>query len=495
MKNLGNRVAAGVVWAMLYKGVERGLGLISTLILARLLVPEDFGLVAMAGAIVAFMDMVRFFGFDASLIQRRDATKEHFDTVWTFAAVLGIATALVLVVAAPLIADYFVDPRLKAVLWALALAALFNGLESNGPVAFRKELQWRQDFLFQASRKVAAVIFTIPLAFLWRNYWALIVGTVVGRFASMVISYMITPHRPRFTLAKKDDLWHFSKWMLIVNLLNLLRQRLPSLMLGKLVTPTAVGYFTLARDVTRLPTTELAAPINRAAFPGYAKIANNMPRLQGGFLKLLGAMALIMMPAGVGIALTAELIVRVFLGEKWLPAVPSFQILGIYGMIAGLQSNSYAIYLALGRPRLQAVMLVLFVAVLLPATAWLAPEYGHSGAAAAYLLASLVAVPANLINICSLLGIPLQRLGSVLVRPALGCIAMAIVVWMVNSVVPPPTGFSAALLLLIGQVVVGATVYAATVTLGWHAAGRPDGAERWVLNNIGQRLRRRGARA
>jgi O-antigen/teichoic acid export membrane protein len=493
VKDLGNRVALGVVWAMLYKFVERGLGLFSTLILARLLVPEDFGLVAIAAAVIAFLDILRFFGFDAALIQRRDATKEHFDTAWTFAATFGIATSLLIVLTAPIIADFFEDPRLKAVLWAMALAALFNGLESNGPVALRKELQWRQDFVFQASRKVAAVIFTIPLAFLWRNYWALVVGTVMGRFASLLISYLITPHRPRFTLARKDDLWHFSKWMLIVNLLNLIRQRLPSLMLGKLVTPTAVGYFVLARDVTRLPTTELAAPINRAAFPGYAKISENGPRLQAGFVKLLGALALFMVPAGVGIAVTAELIIRVFLGEKWLPAAPAFQILGLYGTIAGLQSNSYAVYLALGKPRLQAIMLALFVLILIPAVAILAPRFGHAGAATAYLVAGLIAVPINLINVCHCLAMPVSRLTTVLWRPAVAAAAMAGGVLITNQMLGPGRSFSSALLNLAIEVLLGAIAYLSVLFIAWHATGRPDGAEKWVLDTIGQRLRRRRA--
>ena len=487
--NLGGRVAAGAAWAMLFKLLERGLGLISTLILARILVPEDFGLVAIASSFVALLELMRMFGFDTALIQLRTVTPDHMNTAWTFAAGLGLGIAALVAATAPLVADFYGDPRLAPVLWVLALAALFNGLESNGPVMLRRGLQWRKDFIFQTVRKTAAVAFTIPLAILWRNYWALVVGMLMGRFASLVASYVISPYRPRPSLAARADLWGFSKWVFISNMLQFLQQRLPNLIMGRLASPAAVGYFGMARDIGTIPTMEMVMPINRAAFPGYAKIAHDPRRMREGFLKLLAAIALVVLPAGIGVAATAELIVKVFLGPKWLPAVPAMQVLSVYGALYGLQSNANAAYLAIGRPRLQTAMMLAFVAVLVPGLVILTPRFAQTGAALACLLAAAVAVPLNLVNVCHCLGIRARELFGALWRPVLGSAVMAVAVWATLSVLPDADSVPTAALLLAAGVVVGALSYSLMVLGLWWASGRPAGAERWLLDRVTTRLR------
>jgi lipopolysaccharide exporter len=491
VRNLGRKVAAGAVWAMAYKLLERGLGIISTLILARLLMPSDFGLVAIATSFIALIELIRLFGFESALIQLRHVTKAHFDTAWTFAASLGLAIATLVVVLAPWIAEYYADPRLQPVLWALALAAAFNGLESNGPVMFRKDLQWKQDFLFQATRKMAAVLIMIPLAFWLRNYWALVWGTVAGRFASLVVSYLITPHRPRFTLAAKADLWNFSKWIFLNNILAFLRQRMPNLMLGKIASATDVGFFAISRDISRLPTTELSAPINRAAFPGYAKISNDLPRLREGFLKLLGAAGIVVVPAGIGIAVTAELLIRVFLGERWLPAAPTMAILGLYGAIGGLQSNGMAVYLAIGKPRLQFLMQSIFIGLLLPAVYLLTTRLGHVGTALGYLVAGAIAVPINLANLCHVLGMPALRFLGSLWRTFLAAALMAAATMAVRYGLGEPQTAVRAAAHLATAVAAGAVTYCAALFTIWRLSGRPDGAETWLLDMLGKRLKRR----
>jgi len=467
---------------MLFKLFERGLGLISTLVLARFLVPDDFGLVVIATTFVALLDLMRAFGFDMALIHLRQVTRAHFDTAWTFSALLGVLIASLLFLLGPSLAAFYGDPRLKAVLWALAFASLFNGFESNGPVMFRKELQWKQDFWFQITRKFAAVMFTIPLAILWQNYWALVAGTIAGRFASMVVSYLVTPHRPRFCLSERRQLWSFSKWTFITNILVFVRQRLPNLMIGKMTSTANVGLFGMARDISRLLTTELVSPINRAAFPGYAKIADDVPRLQQGFLKMLGAIALVVVPAGIGVALVAEPAVRILLGERWSDSVPALQVLSVYGAIGGLQGNANAVYLAIGRPRLQSVMLVVFVVVLIPAVIILTPAYGHVGAAIAYLIAGAIAVPYNLANICTCLAMPKSSLLGVLWRPFFASAVMALTVIAATFVIPWSATWFGALVKLFVLACTGGATYVAALAVAWHAAGKRDGAERWALD-------------
>jgi O-antigen/teichoic acid export membrane protein len=251
-----------------------------------------------------------------------------------------------------------------------------------------------------------------------------------------------------------------------------------------------VGYFGMARDIGTVATTEMVMPINRAAFPGYSRIANDLPRLREGFLKLLAAIAMVVLPAGIGVAVTAELIVTVFLGPRWLPAVPAMQLLSVYGAIHGLQSNTNAAYLAIGRPRLQTVRMLVFIAVLVPGLLVLTPRLAQTGAALACLLAAAVAVPMNLLNVSRCLGIRAGELFGALWRPLLGSTVMAIAVWAILSVLPEADSVPTAALLLATGVVVGALTYGLMILGLWWASGRPDGSERWLLDRITARLRR-----
>jgi O-antigen/teichoic acid export membrane protein len=316
-------------------------------------------------------------------------------------------------------------------------------------------------------------------------------GTVAGRFASLVVSYLITPHRPRFTLAGKADLWNFSKWIFLNNILAFLRQRMPNLMLGKIASATDVGFFAISRDISRLPTTELSAPINRAAFPGYAKISNDLPRLREGFLKLLGAAGIVVVPAGIGIAVTSELLIRVFLGDRWLPATATMAVLGLYGAIGGLQSNGMAVYLAIGKPRLQFVMQLIFISILLPAVYVLTTRLGHTGTALGYLVAGVVAVPINLANLCHVLGMPAFRFMGSLWRTFLAAGVMALAVLAIRRALGDPGTIVEAGLQLALVVVVGTLAYAGGLFALWRVTGRPDGAERWLLELLRRRLDRR----
>jgi O-antigen/teichoic acid export membrane protein len=233
---------------------------------------------------------------------------------------------------------------------------------------------------------------------------------------------------------------------------------------------------------------ELVSPINRAAFPGYAKISHNVPRLQQGFLKMLAAIALVVIPAGVGVALVAEPAVHVMLGERWLQAVPAIQLLSLYGCLGGLQGNANAVYMAIGKPRLQSSMLIVFVAVLLPAVLILTPVYGHIGAAMAYMLAGLVAVPYNLLNICKCLSMPGRRLLETLWRPVVGTVFMAGVVALMLFLLPWDASWTGQMVKMVACSVTGVAVYIVVVIGTWHLVGQPDGAERWALDAVRTRL-------
>ena len=467
-------MAAGIAWMSLMRIGVKGLGLISSVVLARLLVPADFGLVAMAMSVILALELLREFSFDVALIQRQDSDRSFYDTAWTLNVLFGVMLASILVLVALPAAEYYHEPRLRSVMSVLALGMLVSGFENIGIVAFRKDLAFHKEFVLRVAQKACAIAITLPLAFALRSYWALVIGTVCSYVLGVAISYYAHPFRPRFSLAARKHLFAFSKWLVANNALWFVRDRSQDFVLGRIAGSSALGLFTISYEISNLPTTELVAPINRAVFPAYAKMAEDLSVLAQGFLNVIGLVVVVALPSGFGIAATAPLLVPVMLGDKWLEAIPIVSILAIFGSLNAMQTNCGSIHYAMGKPHTLTMIGVVQLVFLLPSVIWSAFHYGAIGIAWAYLFnVALVIVPLNYGVALYRLRLPPWRLLALLWRPAAatGVMYGVVRVWVERS--PQPSVVS-----LATAVAIGAATYAATLAALWWAAGRPDGVEK-----------------
>src|SRR3989344_1986854 len=299
-RSVQSKMARGAVWMMLFKLVERSLGLVSTLILVRLLAPADFGIMAMAFSFILVAELLTAFGFDIALIQRQDATEEHYHSAWTCNVLLGlIITVLMLATAWP-IALFYGQPDVFWVVCALAIGPLIGGAENIGVVAFRKDLDFRKEFAFQLSRKVAGFVVAVPLAFWLQSYWALVGGTLAFKLAGTVNSYWVHPFRPHFSLRQARALIGFSKWLLLNNIVGFLKERTSDFFIGRLHGPAALGLYNVSYEFANLPSTEMSAPINRALLPGFARLTSDRAALAGAYLNAMRLLALFAIPAAIG---------------------------------------------------------------------------------------------------------------------------------------------------------------------------------------------------
>lgn len=478
-------MAAGASWMILFKLVDRGLGLASTIVLARLLVPGDFGIVAMAASVIALLELFSAFGLDISLIQRAETTKEHFDSAWTLNVLAGLTVACLLIANAWPLAIFFREPRLAPVICALAAGSVIQGFENIGTVRFRKDLQFDREFRFLTAKRLLPFFVTLPLAFILRNYWALVIGTVVGRVGAVILSYAFHPFRPRFGLHGARDLMHFSKWMLLHNVIAFFKDRSSSFVVGRLSDAAGLGLFSLSAEIASLPSTELIAPINRALLPIYARLADDKPALGREYLQAMGAIALIAVPAVAGIALTAPYVVTLFLGPKWQGAVPLLQILAFFGITQVLQTNAFSAFIALGKPKAYVQINVIHVVVLLVLLITLTKPYGLIGAAWAYVVTALLLLPVNFALIIYYIGLRPVDLLARFWRPVVAAGAMY---GLVRTLSPPvalesisTAGAGSALAICVAT---GIATYCLGIVLLWLIAGRPQGAETWILGRL-----------
>lgn len=496
MSGLGHRIATGATWIVLQRLAVRIIGLVSTVILARLLVPEDFGLVALATTMLAVLETLLELGFDLALIQKQSADRSQYDTAWTLSIVRGVLTALLFVAAAYPLAGFYDDPRLAMVVMWLAAIALMSGFQNIGIVEFRMELRFEREFRLLVVSKLAAFVVTLALAWYWRDYRALVAGILTGKAVNLILSYTMHPYRPRLSLKGATLFLHFSKWLLVNNLIVLIRQRMDTFVVGKMSSASALGHYSVAYEISNLATTELIWPISRALFPGFAKMQGNPARLAAGFVASLGIMFFLGAPLAVGVGLVAEHIVRIFLGAPWMPAVPLIQVLSLYGFLNLPVANGQAIYLAIGRPDLITWRGLPSVLVLPPALIGGVHFMGPVGAAWALVLSAAVGLVMHFWLIKRQLTVAAKDIVGALWRPGLALCAMAAVVLFIDRAWPDEETLAQGLLQTMTLAAAGALTYFGAVASLWLAAGRPDGTEKRILGTVEEWLavrRRAGA--
>ena len=486
MTTIRNSMARGAVWMVLFKMLERGLGMISMLILARLLVPEDFGLVAMATSLIALLELFSAFGLDTALIQRRDATPSHFNTAWTLNVLAGVGIAATMLLLAWPAGIFYHEPRVTPVICVLACAASVQGFENIGVVMFRKEMRFDREFRYLLGKKIIAFCATVTLALIWRNYWALVIGTILGRLGSLGMSYLLHPYRPSFSLASVKDLMHVSKWLMLQNGLAFLKDRSSDFIVGRMAGPHQLGVFSVSAEISNMPGTELVAPVNRAILPGYVKLAHDLPALRREYLSVMSMISLFAVPAVAGFAACAPFLVLLVLGPKWIEAANLIKILAFFGITQVLQSNAYSAFLAIGKPEIFARVNAIHVAILLTLMLSLTPMFGIQGTAWAYVITAAIVLPVNFFYITRFLGLSRRSLVSHLWRPLTGAAVMYAGIHFFGPALPdvaiPSTQAATSLLTCIAM---GIPLYAIAIATLWFLIGRPSGtAESYLLQKI-----------
>lgn len=474
-------IVQGTILTVAMRWSDRLIGLVSTLVLARLLVPADFGVIAMASLVIALADVFFDLGVYVTLIQNKSPTQEHFDTAWTLGLIQSAVAAAVLFLVAPYAAVYFRELRVEDVIKVLGLGLLITGFENIGVVNFQKEMRFGQDFIFMFVKRFSGFAVTLAAAWILQSYWALVIGTVFGRLIGVASSFLMHPMRPRLGLAKSREILGVSQWLLARTTGGYLESQLHRIVVGRRDDATVMGAYTMAGDISSMPSTELLMPINRVLFPAFVKVKEDLAELKRVFLLSQGVQILIAMPASAGLALVAREVISLMLGDKWLVAVPFVQIFAVAYLASAILSS--ATYLMITLDRVKALALFSWVQVgMFACLAFVV--FPSAGALQVAWLRLAVSAASDVIFISLLLRVfaplTLGDLARGVVRPLIAVGAMTACLQFLNSafIILSP------LASLLTKTLIGALVYTTVLAALWWAAGRPAGAELFLLDNI-----------
>lgn len=489
-ESLGSRVAAAAAWMVGFRWFDRLIGLMSVAILARLLQPEDFGIVGYAMLLIGLLELFAATSTDTELIRHKAVDDAYMNAAWTINIVRGLVLAALMLALALPAAEFFHEPRLSAIMWVLAAMPLLGALENVGVVEFRKNLEFDREFKFLLATRILGTLATLALAFALRTYWALAIGSLLRVALRAALSFLFHPFRPRLSVAKVPEMFRFSRWMMIQNLVAGIYERLPGFVIGRELSSNALAFFNVGKEIAELSTTELRAPIRRALYPGLATLSDRRDRVTDILVESTGMLALLTLPISLGIALVADDLVPIFLGAQWQPAIGVLQPLAVAASITSISTNSQLAYMALNRPHLAAITGSLRLLVLLAAFATITPLHGLDAMAYAVAGASSLMIVVEYALVSRILAIDARRFSAVVWRPIVAGFAMCAAVWLVRALLVPPSDLTGHAWSLASCALVGGIAYSVTLLGLWNAGGRRNGAERRILSLIAGYRRR-----
>ncbi|MBS0446992.1 MAG: lipopolysaccharide biosynthesis protein [Proteobacteria bacterium] len=479
--NYGKHLLRGSVWMIAARWAMRLIGLVNTMILARLLAPSDFGLIAMVMLAYGLLETISYAGVDLALMRGGADTREHYDTAWTVQIMQGAFITVLMLASAPAVAAYFNEPRALAVILLVAPRALLDGMQNIGIVAFRKELDFAKEFRYTLYNRLLNFVIVIGAAIWFRNYWALVLGSLASSVIGLGLSYAMHPFRPRLSFARVRDIWSFSQWLMISRVGSYLSRKCDEFVVGGYAGTTAMGNYHVGSDLATLPSNELVMPIRRAMFPSLSKIADKPTEFAAAVLASFSAIAAMCLFVSACLLVVAPEFVAVMLGAKWTEAVPLIRWLAMFGAFSSLVLVLEVPLWVGGKTNLSAVQTWLEFAAMVPLSWFAVHHYGVEGAAAARAGVSLAMVPIMMMLTVRAGSLGLMQLLGALARPLAAAIIMVLVVQAI-----PFAQLGPALVVLIAKVALCLALYPTSVWALWVGVGRPQGFETTAMAQLGR---------
>ena len=351
MSNLKSQTIKGVFWSFIEKFGSQLILLISQIVLARLLEPKDFGLLGMLAIFIAVSQAFIDSGFDNALIQKKEVNQTDYSTVFYFNITIGIVLYLILFFAAPLIAEFFHQPLLVDLTRVVCIVLAVNSFGLIQFVKFKIEMNFKAIAQVVVIANLLSAFVGIAMALMGFGVWAL-AGQIIGiYFFRTVLFWIKSSWRPSFIFSFQSfkQLFSFGSKLLLSGIINQVFQNIYLMVIGRIFSASLLGFYTQAKKLQEVPVTTLAQVVGNVTFPAFSKIQDDNVKLREGFRKLIKLMVFINFPLMLGLAVVAEPLLVLILGEKWLPSVPYFQLLCIAGMIYTLHASNLNILKVKGR--------------------------------------------------------------------------------------------------------------------------------------------------
>lgn len=470
-QGLGKQAAQGAIWNYLAFVASKGLVFISTLVLAQILSPAEFGLVGMALLVITVLDILRDFGIGSAVIYYGKEGAPAANMAFVLSSGIGLVLFVANWLLAPLVAGFFhtASPQdaqtVTSLIQVLGFSLLFASLGSTHDALLQKEINYRRRMVPEVGRTLLKGVLSVALAFMGFGAWSLVWGQVLGEALATVLLWVVARWRPAFVFRR--DLFRpmlgYSFQTMTAGGLGTLLADVDYFIIAALLGETALGIYTLAFRIPELLLKNMAQAVATVAFAVAARLQSDLEALRSAYLSMQRYMLVLLAPLGFGLFAVTPALIHTLFKATWEPVIPAMQILSIYMVLGGINYWPGVVYKAVGRPDILNYLSVAKLMMLVPVLLWGATSYGLEGVAWGQLAVRVVGIGIDMLVVARFIKINVWEQLRVVWPPLLaGCIMAATVRLLYFAVDPTERGGIPALSL---AVVVGAAVYLAGIWL------------------------------
>ena len=477
---LARRAAASALWSVVQNFVTRVTAFVTVLVLARLLSPRDFGVVAIVATLIPILQVVADLGITVYILQHRKPTKLIYDTYFWTSSSIALVGGVIMFFFAPLIAPLLGEPAAGPVLQGLAPTALLVTLGAVPQTRLRRELRYKAIAIQSTIAAVLSQVVAVIAAVLGAGVWALVLQTLTAQFVVNLLAWIIVKYRPAFQFSRSElvRMVSFGGNYVVSTALQAGAQFLINLVITQTLGVSALGYLNIVQRLVNVVINTVMPAVVQVSTVAFSMLRDEAERLRSGYLRSFSTMYAFLVPAIVFVAASAQHLVPFMYGDQWGPSIIPGELLAFAALFV-VDSLDHALYAGLGRPKMW-TLYTLYSALLLVAAAWIGSAGGLIGVAVAELIVNIVVTLIRWFLTARMLGTgwwTISRLfGRVSIAGTAAAIAGYLVAWA-SSGLPDLVsvilvGFSVVVVYLPLLRITSPTTWSEIETLIRHAAGR-----------------------
>lgn len=390
---IGQKVVRNAGWNYLSFGLSKALNLVTISILAHLLTPNHFGLVALATLAIDYLSILSDFGLGAALVHRRENIEEASDIAFSFNLLIGVGLTCIVLVISPYIATFFHEPSLTPILRWLGVTFTINSIGSIHKALLQRDLKFGKKLIPEMGNTFVKGGLSIGLAVMGYGVWSLVLGQLAGVSISAFLLWMVVPWRPHLLIRSNiaSQLFTYGFAIMTDRAFTTIADSFDYVLIGRFFNTTALGIYTLAYRLPDLLIINTLGVLAAVFFPAFASVQNQQDVLRKSFLSTMRYVQLLVTPLCLGMFVGADPIIRVFFGEQWLQSIPIMQVLSMYTLVLSIGFHVGDIYKAIGRPDILLKLAIPILIIRLIAL-WIGSQYSLIGIAIGHLVAATIEV-------------------------------------------------------------------------------------------------------
>ncbi len=471
-EKLSKKAASGMIWKLLEKISAQGMSLIIQLVLARLLLPEEYGLIGLLTIFITISDVFILQGLTTALIQKKDADDIDFSSVFFANIAVSLVLYGILCLIAPVVASFYKQSRLAVIMRVLSLNVVIGAIPAVHNAILSRQLDFRKSFFRNISNVMTQGAVGITLALLGSGAWAMVFSRLAGTLVGAVVLCATVKWKPvkAFNMERVKRLFSYSSKVLTTNLLNTVFNNIHSLVIGRAYSATDVGYYQRGQQIPQSMMSAVDGSLSEVLYPTFSKCQNDLVLLKNAVRKSVSTSMYVVLPMLMGLLAVSEPLTLVLLTEKWLPSVPFMQLSCVVCMFWPLAHRTHALN-ALGKSGVTLKLSLISKATTLIAI-FLCLRAGIYALMLGTICASCISVIISSHYVKKYIGYTVKELLCDVLPPLLLSLAMCGCVLVVGLLKLPT------IVILVLQVVTGVAVYA-----GLSVAFRLE-AFSWMLNML-----------